>query len=297
MLRAASNKELPTTPCRLFPIFARSAPRAVIFRRGPSDWTRLILWHTDTDEFEPGQWFKGRIFFRRSDMSPDGEKLIYFARKVRKKPPQDEDYIYSWTAISKPPYYTALALWPKGNTWHGGGLFIDDRTVFLNHKPAKAIPHPDHLPRDLDVRPNPNATGEDDPVFSEHLSRDGWQVQQEWVLEERRTRGAYFVTIQPEVRVKRNNTKRYVLMLTRRMDDLDYSEQFDVQDSAGRSLLDTHGVLWLDWDQRDRLILFRSGKVIVAEEDEDLKFQVRELADFSSHKPKRVVAPGWATKW
>src|SRR5262245_41328779 len=42
---------------RLFVILARRAPRAVIFRRGPSKHVALILWHTDTDKFEVGQWF------------------------------------------------------------------------------------------------------------------------------------------------------------------------------------------------------------------------------------------------
>ena len=46
-------------PCRLPVILARAAPIAVIFRRGPSKLVELIKWHTDTDTFERGQWFKG----------------------------------------------------------------------------------------------------------------------------------------------------------------------------------------------------------------------------------------------
>ena len=64
---------------RLFVIRAREAPLAVIFRRGPSKQVRLISWNTDTDDFEGGQWFKGRIYERRCDLSPDGRYLIYFA--------------------------------------------------------------------------------------------------------------------------------------------------------------------------------------------------------------------------
>ncbi len=281
---------------RLFPVFARTAPQAVIFRRGPSDWTRLILWHTDTDEFEPGQWFKGRVFERRSDLSPNGEKLIYFARKTNWHTLHDEEYTRAWTAISRPPYYTALALWPKGNTWHGGGLFVDDRTVILNHRPERAIPHPDHLPRDVDIRPNPRAHGEDDPIFGEHLSRDGWKVEQEGIVE-RGKKPVIFVTKQPEIRIKSRNSNTYVLSLTRRIDDLRYSERFQVTDMAGNPILDTSGVTWLDWDQRGRLVLFREGKVLLAEEVGNVSFELRELADFNSHKPKRIVAPDWARAW
>lgn len=287
----------PTAPsCRLYILFARRAPRAVIFRRGPTDWTRLILWHTDTDEFEAGQWFRGRIFERRSDLAPDGQKLIYFARKTNWYTLHDEEYTTAWTAISKPPYYTALALWPKGDTWHGGGLFIDDRTVFLNHRPENATPHPDHRPKFLDVRPNPDARGENDPVYSAHLSRDGWMTEQEWIVD----RGKYpifYITKQPEIRIKRRKSKEYVLSLTRRVDDLRYSERFEVKDLTGKPIIDTTGVAWLDWDQQDRLIVLRQGKLLIAEETPGLTFQVRELADFNSHKPKPMEAPDWAKTW
>jgi len=32
---------------------------------------------------------------------------------------------YCWTAISKPPWLTALARWPQEDTWSGGAQFID----------------------------------------------------------------------------------------------------------------------------------------------------------------------------
>lgn len=111
-----------TVPARLFMIFARRSPTAVIFRRGPSKWVQLIKWNTATDLFESGQWFNGRIYERRSDLSPDGSLLIYFAQKISARSMQDAEYTYAWTAISRPPFLTALALWPKGDCWHGGGL-------------------------------------------------------------------------------------------------------------------------------------------------------------------------------
>ena len=65
---------MPAAQCRLYVIQARDAPRAVIFRRGPSAHVMLALWHTDTDRVEEGQWLKGRIYERRADLSPDGTK-------------------------------------------------------------------------------------------------------------------------------------------------------------------------------------------------------------------------------
>src|SRR5579862_3754113 len=97
------DKSKPS-PCRLFVLLARNAPTAVIFRRGPSRWVQLIKWNTQADTFEPGQWFHGRVYEKRADLSPDGSLLIYFAAKFGRSV---TDGMYSWTAISRPPYFTA----------------------------------------------------------------------------------------------------------------------------------------------------------------------------------------------
>jgi hypothetical protein len=68
-----------SVPPRLFVVLAREAPIGVILRRGPAAWYHVILWHTDTDHFERGAWFKGRIYEERCDLSPDGQLFLYFA--------------------------------------------------------------------------------------------------------------------------------------------------------------------------------------------------------------------------
>src|SRR5215469_609509 len=67
--------------CRIVGLLAAATPRVVLLRRGPTKWVQLILWHTDTDTFEEGQWFHGRIYEARSDLSPDGTLFLYLARK------------------------------------------------------------------------------------------------------------------------------------------------------------------------------------------------------------------------
>ena len=116
--------EEPLATCRLSVLLARNAPVAIVLRRGPTKWVQLVKWQTDCDRFETGQWFKGRVYDRRSDLSPDGSLFIYFANKINARTVGDSAYTYAWTAISHPPYFTALALWPKGDCWHGGGLFL-----------------------------------------------------------------------------------------------------------------------------------------------------------------------------
>ena len=70
-------------PARLHVILAREASKAVVFRRGPSDQVCTLGWNLETDTFTMGQWLKGRIYEYRSDLSPDGELMIYFATDYR----------------------------------------------------------------------------------------------------------------------------------------------------------------------------------------------------------------------
>jgi hypothetical protein len=62
--------------CTLEVLLARDAPKGVILRRGPTKWVQLILLHTDSDTFEEGQWFRGRIYGGHSDLSPDGSLFL-----------------------------------------------------------------------------------------------------------------------------------------------------------------------------------------------------------------------------
>ena len=62
---------------RLHIEFASGSALAAILRRGPTDWTRLLLWDTSTDHFEVGSWFHGRIYDDCCSISPDGQLFAY----------------------------------------------------------------------------------------------------------------------------------------------------------------------------------------------------------------------------
>lgn len=83
-------------PARLHPILAKGSDTAIIFRRGPSKHVCTILWERKSDSFNDGQWLHGRIYERRSGISPNGKNIIYFAMNGKW---QSEDK-GSWTAIS-----------------------------------------------------------------------------------------------------------------------------------------------------------------------------------------------------
>jgi hypothetical protein len=119
---------------------------ALILRRGPSAWYHLILWDTARDTFEHGAWFKGRIYEERCDLSPDGDLFLYFALQGSR---WGTSYKGAWTAVSRPPWLHALALWPQGHTWGGGGRFLDRRRIALFACDLRT--HPDHPAVGLEV--------------------------------------------------------------------------------------------------------------------------------------------------
>ena len=179
---------------RLEVLFAWTAPRAVILRRGPRRHFHLISWDLARDEFEHGQWLKGHV--RLCDLSPEGDRLLYWAHQYhasavwrrhaeeasrqgpagydplcqpnrsrsarrrerrrgvarylreaaadRREPRRNQGV---WTALSRPPYFSALALWPGFGHWTGGGHFLSRDVVALNEStdgltPKICVPPP-----------------------------------------------------------------------------------------------------------------------------------------------------------
>jgi hypothetical protein len=120
-----------------------------------------------------GQWLKGRIYERRSDLSPDGQFFLYFA--MNGKPETETEG--SWTAISRAPYLKALALFSKGDCWHGGGLWTGSNTYWLNDgRGHTALRDETTLRRDEHFQPTEDFGGECPGVYFHRLIRDGWSL-------------------------------------------------------------------------------------------------------------------------
>ena len=292
--RLAPKSKWKPSPARLFMILARKSSTAVVFRRGPSHWVQLIKWNTETDTFEVVQWFHGRIYEHRADLSPDGSLLIYFAQKISPHTLKDQEFTHSWTAISKPPYFTALTLWPKGQSWDGGGLFKNDKTVLLNHEKDVAKSHPNHMPGRLHVILKDCHYGGDEPIFSERLDRDGWLMRQEWKGESRGT-PYRFRTIQPEIREKVNGSQS--IRLTRSKEIIDYSDEFALVTRKGSMLTSIERAGWVDWDQQGRLVFARDGRIFTGRIEPDGRLAESQLVDLNASKPCPLAPPRWATIW
>ncbi len=285
-------------PCRIYAILARSAPTGVVFRRGPAAWVQVLKWDTKHDTFEAGQWFRGRIYERRCDLSPDGSLLIYFASKFNAKTVADKEYTYAWTAISRPPYLTALALWPKGDCWHGGGLFESSTHVRLNHRPEAAVPHPDHQPKEIRVTPNPNATGEDYPILSLRMTRDGWTFVQDGSYPYEIRRGWRAEEKMIWERLGPDGLTKLQLVL----DEINFEkapggwvESFWLKRPDWPDIK-IEGAQWADWDQSGRFVFAREGKIFAASIEGD-SLQEKMLIDLNPNKPYALEAPDWAKRW
>ena len=284
-----------SVPCRLYIILARKAPTAVIFRRGPSKRVQLIHWDTATDTFTAGQWFHGRIYERRCDLSPDGKLLIYFAQKINRHTTDDTEYTYAWTAISQPPFLTALALWPKGDCWDGGGLFMANHHLWLNHPPGRTKSHKSHKPQGLTISHNEGTLGEDEPILHRRLERDGWRQSQPIKVDYTRT-NAGFITHAPGIRRKHNPHGWQKLTVTSTLSGFEMHEDFSVRYAEGKDLpLD--GAEWADWDQRGRLVFAREGKIFALTAEAIGESMPQELADFNGNQPEPMEAPEWAKNW
>jgi hypothetical protein len=137
-------------PCRLDFVFAAKAPVAVILRRGPTRSVKMIIWHTNTDRFEDGEWWRGRVYEDKCGLSPDGRLFVYFGYQW--KPRYVPEGFFAFTAVSRPPNFRPVALWPADGTWGGGGHFTDNKRLVLNYgEGALPEPHPLYPPQGFET--------------------------------------------------------------------------------------------------------------------------------------------------
>jgi hypothetical protein len=262
-------------PCRLSVILAREAPVGVIFRRGPSRHVELIKWHTDTDAFERGQWFKGRIDEYYADLSPDGSHLVYHAAK--------QVIWESWTAISRPPWLTAVAFWPGTGSaayfgvW-GGGLFLDNQTVWISPHSVKLSSPEVRQPTELVVRTEPSYY-----IYTTRLERSGWRAKPD---------------IQTHIYEKDEplGTRTMVEACRKCYDHLRIDRYTLIDRQSGREI-PIQEAFWADWDQQGRLVFTRHGKVFAGGFDDQGQVVARELADFNADSFELRKAPAWAREW
>lgn len=291
----------PTPATRLYGLVARRAPIAVIFRRGPTRQVELLRWDLTTNEVAAGQWLKGRIYERRSDLSPDGTLLAYFAGKY-------ETPLRTWTAISRPPFLTALALWPKGDAWGGGGLFEDQGSFLLNHKPHEMTADSEHQPYGLRVRSAGewSGHGEDDPIQHVRLLRDGWRlIDNGTIAKDHGQRHPTWITFDPPVRYRRGQKRGSVIELEYSLEGIRerqgrwYVVSFVIR-TEDRILRDLGRSDWADWAPDGDLLVATEGRLYRLDGSSEASLSeapLTEIVDLRSHRFEARIAPADATRW
>jgi hypothetical protein len=271
------------TPARIHVLLARSSPKAVVIRRGPSKEVASMLWDRSTDEFTLGQWLKGRIYERRSDLSPDGSYWIYFAMNGL----WESETRGSWTAIAKAPYLKALVCLAKGDCWNGGGLWTERRRYWLNDGYGHTILRDARgLQRDKDYRPAAYYGGECPGVYYLRLFRDGWVEGPE---AEEHPAGTHMVFDKP---LPGGWTLRK------------YAHAQTGSPPGKGCYWDEHALVNLsngkrvplpDWEWADfdglRLLWSREGRIFAGDVNKDGISDEKELADLNGMRFKPIKAP------
>jgi hypothetical protein len=277
---------------RISVLLARQAPVGVIFRRGPSKRVLMIRWDLERDTFEAGQWLKGRVYADQCDLSPRGEFLIYCAANHK-----GEDF-GTWTAISRPPYFTALALWPLDGTWQGGGgIFLSGTQVVLSHiEPEPELAAGFSLPSWLMVSPEmtlniaPTAS-----IFTDHRRYwDGWHLVGKTMDLESGTVDLKDLWLKRWPRYSPN-----VLLRVRNQINSSGPHPRTYELAGDSRVIPLGAADWADWCPSGDLLLAREGRIyrIGNHRYPESDGFVRELIDLSPLQFEAREAPPEARQW
>lgn len=266
----------------LYGIIARDSNTGVIFRRGPTRHVRLISWNLKNDTFELGQWFLGRIYEQKSDLSPNGELLAYFAAKHWRH----TEKIPTWVAVSRPPYLTALVMWEGLGTWNDISLFETDSVLQLwNCHKSEPVDGFDML-KNLRVKPHGFAGFFYQLADHRRLVRDGWTVYS----------GDPVFNKAPRIVVYRRNIPSKGVFL--QMTATGYNERlYSLHDKNEKEL----ALLNADWADvhKTSIVFSNEGKLFRLKLEKSKKVDLnaaKEIADFTNMKFEPIKAPKWATK-
>ena len=297
---------------RVEAIVARNAAVAVVFRRGPSRRVRMLRWNLRNDRIEGGQWIEAGIPVARCDVSPNGELVACFVASHRRS-------LGTWTAISRPPWFTALAVWPKGDSWGGGGLFVSDQHFLLEHD-ARLLHGIDQfrlmpdftLPRRFRVQPyDGHAPVPECDIEQCRMVLSGWHFVQRAVW------GRATSDLEPGLPFERpeimaralDDPKRPRLELRRFVDGYAPSRRqgesciirAEIHDLETATARDLGRVDWVDADHAGDVLWSARGKLFrlggPGRRGMKLDAEPKLVADLNGMTFEAIEAPPRATKW
>ena len=270
-------------PPRIYCIPATETPVVAVFRRGPSNWAHVGRWDLTAGRYEPGAWLGGRLFPRRSDLSPDGQYLCYFAHKPSATWEHGEAYV----AISKLPWLTALHSFPTCGTWTRGYCFTEDGET--DHSQGAAMPIPYGL-RSIPAIQFANERRRGWIETPDSPARDSTDV---W--DERRN---------ARIRKPQPNGTRVLCVESVGWAGGEFGVDQAVDGLRVRYSLESNGDLellddlqWADWSREGHLLVAtRAGQLQVRRLDCG-RSDIMSEVDLSGIEPNPTPAPSWAQQW
>lgn len=259
------------------------APIVAVFRRGPTDWSHVGRWNLEERRYEPGAWLRGRIFPRRSDLSPDGRFLCYCAHAPRATWNHGEAYV----ALSKLPWLTALHAFGTCGTWTRGYFFTEQGDC-ENPMGAK-LPIPYGLCSIPVVQfANERHRGWEDATDSPHRDpSDVWDERRNVRIQKRQPGSNRLLCLESL------GSAGGEFGVDQAVDGLRVSYWLEINSDI--QLLDH--VQWADWDRGGELLVAtRSGKLQVWNLDGN-SIKVLFEEDLSLSEPNPTPAPAWAEQW
>lgn len=248
-------------PARLFVALSKNEKMNLVLRRGPSRHVATFLWNRENDSFKLGQWFKGRIYEHRLDISPDGKHIIYLALGRGGN---------TWTAVSKTPYLKAIDFFSWMGTWGGGGIFIDSKIYELDGQPIREGMR---ISKQFKVRAKENYMAS---IYNERLIQDEWlsegkneyykKISHQWVL--RKSFGRFYTK-------NRSFENEY-----HRLENLKTKQTIDLPDWE-----------WAEFDGKF-LLWAEGGYLLKAKPHPETGFGTpTKLHDFNTYEFEEIIAP------
>jgi hypothetical protein len=268
---------------RIYCIPATKAPIVAVFRRGPTNWSHVGRWDLGERRYEPGAWLGGRIFPRRSDLSPDGRFLCYFAHK----PSADWEHGEAYVAVSKLPWLTALHAFRTCGTWTHGYHFTEPEDC--EHPEDAELPIPYGLRSIAVVQfANERRRGwEEAPDSPQRDPRDAWDERRNARIRKRQPGGAGVLGVESL------GWAGGEFGVEQAVDGLRVGYWLEVD---GEIHLLNH-IQWADWDRDGHLLVAtRSGKLQIWHLHGN-RSQVLFEEDLSLSEPSPAPAPAWAQRW
>ncbi|MEJ2204172.1 MAG: hypothetical protein P8170_08680 [Gemmatimonadota bacterium] len=275
---------MKTAP-RIFCVPATESPVLAVLRRGPSSWCHVGRWNVQEWTYEPGAWFRGRLFPQKCDVSPDGRWLAYSAHKASAQWPAGTIY----EAISRLPWLHALAAWEAGSTYTRGIRFDSDSTRSDLGSPDVGDAEP--CLRRYGLRANRAhqfaverrrgwVETEDSPPPDPH---DLWDEKRRVRMSKSQPSGTAVLEVEGSYAAFRDNPQ--------------------VRDPASYSVVENgnitqlEGVQWADWASSGVLLVATLEGCLEAHEWSDgTKRKIFER-DLASLLPVPGSAPEWALEW